>query len=599
MRTIFLLEILVLSASNAWALSGIITDPNQVNGQSFDYVIVGGGLGGLVVANRLSEDSSITVLVIEAGGDDRTNNKVYDPYQYSAAFSTPLNWAWPSSQGRTINGGKTLGGSTSINGLAQTRAQKDQYDALATLLNGDDADGKWTWDGMFAAMLKSEGFSGPNDNQQAAGASQNPAYHSTTGPLQVTYPDDIYQGPHQKYFKQVISTNFSVPASVDADGGDAAVVAFHPNTIDWHDSDHRSSSATAYWSPIEGQRENIAILINQQATKILFNSGTPVHATGVQFGTSDGSRYEVDANREVIVSAGAIQSPALLQLSGIGDQGLLQSVGIDVVLDLPGVGKNLQEQTLDSIGWTLIDGFNPDGRGPSDCIAYPNLDALFGSNASAIANTIDNNLQSYADDAAQAGAVISSDAAMSIFRIQQDLMVNKGVGLAEMFFDTGFPNGGLGVDMWQLLPFSRGTVSITSTDPFTYPAVDPRYFAADIDMQIQVAGLRLSRKVFQAAPLRSIVTSENAPGFNTVSDDSDGGPEDQWRQWILDGFASVHHPIATCSMMAQEYGGVVGSDLKVYGTDNLRVVDASVLPMQISAHLAASLYGLAENAADM
>lgn len=153
--------------------------------------------------------------------------------------------------------------------------------------------------------------------------------------------------------------------------------------------------------------------------------------------------------------------------------------------------------------------------------------------------------------------------------------------------------------MWQMLPFSRGTVNIVNTDPFTYPTVDPRYFAADVDMQIQVAGARMSRKIFQSAPLRSLVTDENAPGFDTVPDTAEGGAESQWRQWIRDGFASVHHPIATCSMMKREFGGVVGSDLKVYGTSNLRVVDASVLPMQLSAHLSASLYGLAENAADM
>ena len=174
---------------------------------------------------RLGADSR----VIEAGNDDRGDPNVYDPTKYSAAFGTSLNWAWPSSQGRTINGGKTLGGSTSINGMTQTRGQQAQYDALADFLNGDDAGGKWTWDGMLAGMKKSEGFSSPNDNQKKAGADAVADYHNTDGPLQVTYPDGIYQADHQKYFKTVLSTNFSVPASPDADGGDAAVVAFHPN----------------------------------------------------------------------------------------------------------------------------------------------------------------------------------------------------------------------------------------------------------------------------------------------------------------------------------------------------------------------------------
>lgn len=313
----------------------------------------------------------------------------------------------------------------------------------------------------------------------------------------------MYQGPQQKAVYQVFSQNFSVPASIDADGGDAAVVAFHPNTINWQDSDHRSSSATAYWSPIEDNRANIAVITSQLATKILTSaSDSSIKATGVQFGTKAGDRYAVNANREVIVSAGAIQSPALLQLSGIGDSSWLQAAGVDVVLDLPGVGKNLQEQTMDSVGWTAVDGFDKAGSGPSDCIAYPSLDALFADGGDDIRDTISSNISLYASDAADAQAVVSSDAAEAIFRIQEDLMVNQSVGLVELFADTGFPNGGLGFDTWQLMPFSRGTVKIQSSDPFSYPAIDPRYFAADVDMQIQVQGLRLARKAFQAAPLR-------------------------------------------------------------------------------------------------
>ncbi|WRT65517.1 uncharacterized protein IL334_002462 [Kwoniella shivajii] len=579
----------------ASAISGLITDPNTVSDQTFDYVIVGGGLGGLVVANRLSENPDISVLVIEAGSDNRDDPRVYDPYQYSAAFNTELDWNWPSSQGRYIKGGKTLGGSTSINGLAQTRGQKAQYDSLASFLGGDDRNGTWIWEGMFFGMLKSEGFSSPNDNQKQAGASANPAYHNTSGPLQVTYPDGIYQGPQQKYFQTVVSTNFSVAASPDADDGNANVVAFHPNTINWQDSDHRSSSATAYYSPVS-ERSNLAILLQHLATKIVFDGSK---ATGVEFGTSGGERYTVNAGREVIVSAGAIQTPALLQLSGVGDPALLNGLGIDIVANVSGVGKNLQEQTMNSVGWTTVDGFDFDGQGPSDVIAYPDLLGLSSSSNSDIASTIAANIGSYAQDAYDAGAVVSVEAAQAIYQIQQDLMTDKHSGLVEAFFDNGFPNGGLGIDLWQILPFSRGTVQITTADPFTYPTVDPRYFSADVDLQIQTAGLRMARKIFQTAPLRSIVTEENAPGYDTVAEDGNGGSDDDWRKWIVDGFSSVHHPIATCSMMSQDLGGVVGSDLKVYNTENLRIVDASVLPIQFSAHLSATLYGLAENAADM
>ncbi|WWC60111.1 uncharacterized protein I303_102675 [Kwoniella dejecticola CBS 10117] len=590
---------LLLSLSSllpsALAVSGLLTDRSQVSGQTFDYVIVGGGLGGLVVANRLSENPDTTVLVIEAGSDNRDDPRVYDPYQYSVAFNTELDWNWPSSQGRYIKGGKTLGGSTSINGLAQTRGQKAQYDSLSTFLGGNDGNGYWNWDGMYFGMLKSEGFSAPNDQQKDAGASSNPAYHNTSGPLQVTYPDEIFHGPQQKYFKEVVSTNFSVAASPDADDGNANVVAFHPNTMSWQDSDHRSSSATAYYSPVS-ERSNLAILLQHQATKIQFDGNK---ATGIEFGTSGGDRYTVNAGKEVIVSAGAIQTPALLQLSGVGDPALLNNLGINLVANVSGVGKNLQEQTMNSVGWTPVDGFDFEGRGPSDCIAYPDLLGISSSSNNDIASIISDNIAQYAQDAYDAGAVVSVEAANAIFAIQQGLMVNNNSGLVEAFFDSGFPNGGLGIDLWQLLPFSRGTVQITSTDPFTYPSIDPRYFAADVDLKIQIAGLRMARKIFQTAPLRSIVTEENAPGYDAVPENGDGGSDDDWSKWIIDGFSSVHHPIATCSMMSEELGGVVGADLKVYNTESLRIVDASVLPIQFSAHLSATLYGLAENAADM
>ncbi|WVQ73809.1 hypothetical protein IAR50_003390 [Cryptococcus sp. DSM 104548] len=587
----------------ALAVSGITTDPSSVSGQSFDYVIVGGGLGGLVVANRLSENPDISVLVIEAGADNRDDERIYDPYQYSAAFETELDWNWPSSQGRSIHGGKTLGGSTSINGLAQTRGQRAQYDALATFLDGDDNNGRWNWNGMYLGMLKSEGFSAPNSQQQEAGASYNGAYHNTSGPVQVTYPDGIYHGDQQKYFQQVVSTNFSVASSPDADGGAANVVAFHPNTLSWSDDDHRSSSATAYFTPISS-RSNLAILTTHLATKlILSSSNTSVSATGVEFASSSGDtnseRWTVNATREVIVSAGAIQTPALLQLSGIGEKAFLEGLGIDTIVESNGVGKNFQEQTMDSVGWTPVDDFDADGQGPSDVIAYPSLLGITSSSNVDIAQKITSQLDSYAQDVSDNGAFISSSAALSYFSIQKQLMLNSSVGLVELFFDTGFPNGGLGLDTWSLLPFSRGYVRITSIDPFEYPEVDPRYFAAEVDMDIQVAGLRMARKIFQTAPLRGIVVEENAPGYDAVPEDGNGGSDEDWKAWIQDGFASVHHPIATCSMMSQSLGGVVGSDLKVYGTDNLRIVDASVLPIQFSAHLSATLYGLAENAADM
>lgn len=154
--------------------------------------------------------------------------------------------------------------------------------------------------------------------------------------------------------------------------------------------------------------------------------------------------------------------------------------------------------------------------------------------------------------------------------------------------------------MWQLLPFSRGTVKITSSDPFTKPQINVNYFSVDLDLDIQVASSKLIRKLFKTAPLSTLSTGESVPGFGTVPDpNNNGGSSADWKNWIRSNFNPVHHPIATCAMMRKELGGVVDGRLRLYGATNVRIVDASVMPMQISAHLSSTLYAIAEKAADM
>ncbi|KAL7416690.1 GMC oxidoreductase-domain-containing protein, partial [Mrakia frigida] len=305
------------------------------------------------------------------------------------------------------------------------------------------------------------------------------------------------------------------------------------------------------------------------------------------------------ANKEVIIACGSIQSPALLQLSGVGPASLLSSVGVETVIDLPGVGKNLNEQTSNVIGFTPNSGVEFGGIGPSDTIAFPSFNQLFGADSESTASQLASNIPAFAKAAADAGGVVSETAATALFELQRSLIVDNQVGLAELFFDSGYPNGGFGLDIWNLLPFSRGTVEITSNDPFVAPKIDPKYFAFDFDLDVQAAAMKMGRRVFQNAPLSTLVSGENSPGYGTVAEDGQGGTLDDWKTYVKGSYGSVSHPISTCAMMAQDLGGVVGEDLKVYGTANVRVVDASVLPMQVSAHLSASIYGVAEYAADL
>ncbi|KAI0032449.1 hypothetical protein K488DRAFT_70648 [Vararia minispora EC-137] len=583
--------------------SGVASSGSDASGQTFDYIVVGGGLAGTTVAARLAENASMTVLLIEAGGDNRTSPLVYDIYKYGQAFGTSLCWNWRTESGKGILGGKTLGGGSSINGATWTRGMKAQYDAMASLLDPADANSGWDWNGLFTYMKKAEGYSAPNTQQKAKGAGSVASYHGTAGPVQVTFPDAMYGGPQQPDFATAIRNLTGIAQCTDLNGGNPNCVAYIPNSINWHDNDHRSSSAAAYLTPVESQRTNWLTLVNNQVTKIIFSGGpVPVTATGVSYRASSGAAsYTAFARREVIVASGAIQTPALLQLSGIGDAAHLGALGIDSVVDLPGVGRNLQEQTMSQFG--AGGRFDPNGSGPSDIIAYPNIDQVFGGQANAVKQTISSSLGSWAGMMASAGSVVSRSALEEIYAVQAGLITNGSVPVVEMFLSTGYPNA-LGIQTWNLLPFSRGTVSITkcgimatqSADPFTPPAVNANFFKVSYDMQVQVAASKLSRKTFQTTPLSNILTGEQTPGTGTVPASA---TDTQWTSWIQSNFLPVSHPIGTAALMRRELGGVVDAQLRVYNTTDVRVVDASVLPLQISAHLSATLYGIAEKAADI
>uniref|UniRef100_A0A0W0G5B1 Glucose-methanol-choline oxidoreductase N-terminal domain-containing protein n=1 Tax=Moniliophthora roreri TaxID=221103 RepID=A0A0W0G5B1_MONRR len=244
--------------------------------------------------------------------------------------------------------GKTLGGSSSINGGHYTRGLAAQYDAWSTLLESSEAGVGWNWNGMFNYMKKSEGFSGPNGQQSDKGAQANDAYHGFNGPVQVTFPDAMYGGPQQPAFIDTITSLTGMTHCPDLNGGNPNCVSMTPFTMNWHAADRRSSAPEAYLSPVEGIRTTWVTLTRHQVTKINWaNSGSiPLRASGIEFAPASGgnTRYTASARREVIVAAGAIMTPQLLQLSGIGDSSILGPLGINTLIDLKTVGKNLQEQ---------------------------------------------------------------------------------------------------------------------------------------------------------------------------------------------------------------------------------------------------------------
>lgn len=582
----------------------VTTDSTKLSGSTYDYVIVGGGLAGLVVANRLSADSNISVAVIEAGGSGYSDNaKFVVPAAnlYNSSVGTQYDWQWLTAPQAGLSGrsatwprGKVLGGSSAINGLYYVRHSETEQNAWANLI-GDEG---WNWGEMLDAMKKSETFT-PADSATTSVVSvpYDASSHGTDGPLHVTYPQRTY--PQVSAFLQSTSNN-GIQLSENPDAGQswgAFLATSNINPSNWT----RSFSRTAYLDPFT-YRTNLDVLTDHLVTKVLFNSTTEgdAIASGVQFAQSSGSQtHNVYARKEVILCGGAVNDPQILQLSGIADSALLSSLGIQTVVDLPGVGYHLQDHLSTGVVFspadpssmppTTVTGNRATDSYVNSAIAYVSGSTIFGKTEwskmlATMETERDANIAAYsAPDAVKAGynATYSTQVG-SLFPTQ--------IGPIELLFALSF--GGVQVQAALQHPLSRGSIKINSTDAFAPPHIDPAYLSNPHDMTILREGFKLARKVGSTAPLANYTSSESAPG-SSVSTDA------QWETWIRNTVGTEFHPSSTCSMLPRELGGVVDKNLRVYGTRNLRVVDASVPPISFSAHLMSITYGLAEKGSEM
>lgn len=398
----------------------------------------------------------------------------------------------------------------------------------------------------------------------------------------------------------------------DAASGITTGATIIPNMVYPDKMQNRSSPFTAYAEQQVQSRSNFVILTGHRVTEIIWQDQSDENATLVASGVhlqalKNATTHFVAASREVLLAAGSLQSPQLLELSGVGHPDVLSAAGIAVRLAMPGVGKNLQEQTKNTITFNAREEVDFDGTGPPSAITFPTAHQVLGSSerAKEVYNETKAGLATYAAQLEKSGLVSSANGTHTILEAQLDNIFNASdVAAAEIFFTitpaadnaTQQQDAYVGIDNWNLIVMSRGNVHINSSSAWDHPVVEPSYFGHPLDLLLQTRINQQSRQVFRTAPLADFVQAEQTPGLEVVPEDAG---HKEWEDWVKKTFTSVWHYIGTISMMKEELGGCVDSRLKLYGVKNVRVVDASVLPIQLSAHLSSSLYGIAEKAAVM
>jgi choline dehydrogenase len=425
------------------------------------------GLTGLTVASRLTEDSSISVLVIESGQDAHDDRRVNDVRTYGQAFHTELDHNltsapvyWQNGKQLELVAGNMLGGSGSLNGASWTKGAKSQYDLLP-LLTGDDS---WGWESFNKYMLRAEDFHKPTEDQEKVGAKYEPAYHGEGGPVEVSFPPGIFKTGQHEALMASMKVWEGMEIDADAADGDPRGATIIPNMVGDNEKQHRSSPFTAYAEKQVQERGNFHILTGQRVTEIQWKEGEEVVAEGVHFqGCPNCELYSVKAEKEVLLAAGSLQSPQILELSGVGDRQVLEKAGVKVKMELNGVGKHMQEQTKNTIVHDAKS-FQYDGTGPPSAIVYPDTEQIFKDNTSATYDYVMSTLPDYAKDLDSRGLVTSSEATLTILKAQVNNLFKDKSPAAEIFFAMLPGKTGIGIDLWNLIVLSRGTAHIHSNN---------------------------------------------------------------------------------------------------------------------------------------
>ncbi|MBD2520395.1 GMC family oxidoreductase N-terminal domain-containing protein [Nostoc sp. FACHB-973] len=499
---------------------------------NYDYIVIGAGSAGCVVANRLTEDPEITVLLLEAG-NPATKPEIQIPAECVNLIGTEVDWGYFSEPEPYLNNrkilcsrGKVVGGSSSINFMLYVRGNPHDYDRWQELGNPG-----WSYEDVLPYFKKSE--------HQQRGVD---AYHSVDGELSVS--DLIAPAPiSHRFVEACVAAGYDYNPDFNAKQQSGA--GFYQHTIK---DGKRHSAAAAFLLPIV-ERSNLTVTTGVLVTRLLFE-GT--RAVGVEY-LHKGMLHQVGVNKEVILSAGAFDSPKLLMLSGIGNASQLQALGISVVLDLQGVGQNLQDHILVPV-------------------VYQSIQDLHFASTSSIG---------------EAGLYLHSEGNSEIAPDLQFFFAPV------QFLPLGYPAAAFGfTDVVSLTRLqNRGSVSLRSSDPQDTPMIRMNYLQSEADVQKLVAAIKLARQLFQMSHFDEFRGAEIAPGADVQSDAD-------IEAYIRDTCSTVWHPVGTCKM-GNDHMAVVDPELRVHGIEGLRVVDASIMPTITTGNTNAPTIMIGEKAADL